>query len=164
MEVTACLAEKVFWNFLKCNFHISNTARKKQELSFYRKGDFQAVVDRNFRDLLKTNRLKTLKRDQVERILKEAKIAPILARCRFLPKKTVSSTRMITRKAKNMEKAETDNDLRLVLKYATKKFYSNMVDVKGKMLICCRHRRLHSVRVAHRAIPRKDLVSNPGGD
>ncbi len=131
---SAWLAENIFWPFLKAHFHMSDTSKRRKELTFYRKSDFQSVIDREFRKFAVDGRLKTLTPEQVERIVAGSDKAPALARCRLLPKKNLTSTRLLARKETTSDKVEIERDQRLLLRFIAKKLYSNMIDVKGKLL------------------------------
>ena len=136
-KMVVWIGENIFWNLLKSFFHITETAKRRNQLLFYRKRDYQSVVDKTF-DLLKDKKcIKFIRPELCSRLAQKfGNLAPVTARCRLLPKENLNSLRLIARKEKTCCEVKNQlEDSRLLLEHLAKSGFPHTIDVKGKFLL-----------------------------
>jgi hypothetical protein len=131
-QVLIWITNQLFWRLLKSYFHPSETANLRNELAFFTKSHFQGLLESTFNRFLQEKRLRLMTPEKMSQISSAFPFVPSLARCRLLPKKNLSSVRLIARREKmSGPKSDLETELRLLLDYASKKLFPSMVDVKG---------------------------------
>lgn len=132
LNMMAWIGENLLWRLIKSYLHITETTSLRNELVFYHKRHFQSLLTGHFSNLLKSDRIKEMSKAQIARIAKTVSYAPGLARCRLLPKKDLSSMRLIARKDKrDGSRHQQEAEFRHLLVHAAKVAFPHVVDVKG---------------------------------
>lgn len=130
------LTLNLFWKVLTNFFNISDSSNARNEWLFYHKRNFQSGMDKMFSQLTKDvsgqRSLKPLTKDTLKRILDINKDVPNLSKCRVMPKK--QSGRLICAKVSrgaSTGQLDTEKTLRILLNFASKKHFAEIVDVRG---------------------------------
>ena len=130
-KLVVWLAENLFWNVVKCYFHVCTTSSSRHELQYFHKSHYQSACQRYYQSMLKENRLKKLSKAQVVKIIKNVPGAPKIARVHLKPKANLSSLRMIARREKDGNGHSLEST-RYLLNEISKRFFNCSIDVKGK--------------------------------
>jgi len=118
------LAKTVSWlladvvNPLLCSmFHVTDSTHSRHQLFYFRKSVWQSLTTSVLQSLLSQGRIRSLKPEQAEKLLK-VPMAPPTSSLRFVPKKSLAAVRPIARYKKNVE--DVSGLLALIRQFSSK--------------------------------------------